>query len=203
MIRLPLLIACALAGHGLALGQALTQSERDRAMSELHATRKAFLDTVSELSDAQWRFTPGPGRWSAAQCAEHIAASEDLFFEMVTKKILASPAAPPDRRPGNARDEQALKHAIDRSARYQAPQSLQPSGRYAGRDALVNHFKNSRDRIIAYVRTTQDPLRAHVASHPVLGELDAYQWILLVAGHTQRHLDQVRELRADPRFPRR
>ncbi len=196
-------MACVLAAQGLAFGQALTQSERDRAMSELHATRKAFLDSVSELSDAQWRFTPGPGRWSAAQIAEHVTASEDRMFELATKKVLASPAAPAERRPGQARDEQVLKQVIDRSERYQAPASLQPANRYPTRESLAALFRKSRDRTIAYVRTTGDPLRAHVAPHPVLGDLDAYQWILVIAGHTQRHLDQMHELRADPRFPRK
>ena len=33
----------------------LTQGDRDYALSQLHATRKMFVDTVSRLSAAQWK----------------------------------------------------------------------------------------------------------------------------------------------------
>src|SRR5438045_3372548 len=60
-----------------AFGETLTQGERERAMSELHATRKQFLDSVAGLSDAQWNFKPAPDVRSVAEVAEHIAVSED------------------------------------------------------------------------------------------------------------------------------
>ena len=71
----------------------LEQGERDRAMSHLHATRKAFLDSVAGLSEAQWNFKPAPERWSVAECAEHIAVSEDSLFDLI-QKVMKSPAAP-------------------------------------------------------------------------------------------------------------
>ena len=82
----------------------LSQGERDRAMSSLHATRKMFLDEVANLSDAQWTFKPAPERWSIAECAEHIALSEDLLFQLVTEKLMKSPA-----EPDKSTDAQRLK----------------------------------------------------------------------------------------------
>jgi uncharacterized damage-inducible protein DinB len=195
-------LGCLVLAPGLLFGETLTQGERNRAMSELHATRKSFLDSVSGLSQAQWTFKPGPDRWSAAECAEHIAASEDFLFDLVTKKIMQSPAAPEKRGETKGRDEQLLKSLLDRSARFKAPEPLAPSGRYPGRTELLEAFKKSRDRTIRYVETTPDDLRAHFAPHPVFQSLDAYQWILLIAGHTQRHVEQILEVKADPRFPR-
>jgi hypothetical protein len=32
---------------------------------------------------------------------------------------------------------------------------------------------------------------------------DAYQWLLLISSHRQRHILQVREIKASVRFPRR
>src|SRR6267378_2316111 len=75
----------------------LEQGERDRAMSHLHATRKAFLDSVAGLSEAQWNFKAGPDRWSIAECAEHIALSEDFIFGVVTKLVMKSTATPEKR----------------------------------------------------------------------------------------------------------
>ena len=44
-------------------------------------------------------------------------------------------------------------------------------------------------------------LRAHVLLHPVLGPLDAYEWVLAVAAHTERHTKQILEVKADANFP--
>src|SRR6266545_4531348 len=76
-----------------AFGATVEQGERDRAMSHLHATRKVFLDSVAGLSDAQWNFKPSPDRWSVAECAEHIAVSEDSIFDLL-RQTVKSPAAP-------------------------------------------------------------------------------------------------------------
>ncbi len=171
-------------------------------MSELHATRKAFLDSVAGLSAAQWNFKPAPDRWSIAECAEHIAKSEDVLFDLATKKIMQSPAAPEKRGQGNAHDEEVLKSVEDRSQKAKAPESLQPTGKLS-RQAVVAAFKKSRDHTIDYIEKTPDDLRVHFAPHPVFHELDAYQWILFTAGHTQRHVEQIREVKADPRFPKK
>nr|WP_315822762.1 hypothetical protein [Paraflavitalea speifideiaquila] len=34
------------------------------------------------------------------------------------------------------------------------------------------------------------------------GQFDCYQMILFQAGHTNRHIQQIREVKADPGFPK-
>lgn len=178
----------------------LTQGERDRAMSELHATRKLFLDSIADLSDAQWNFKPSPERWSIAQCAEHIAISEEFIFGIVPN-LLKSPAV--DKKPDQAaKDEFLLKGVVDRTNKFQAPEPIQPKSRWASKDELIAAFKKSRDEHIAYVRDTTDDLRAHIAPHPAAGPLDAYQWILLMSAHSERHTMQINEVKADPNYPK-
>src|SRR3989442_4942006 len=99
----------------------LEQGERDRAMSHLHATRKVFLDSVAGLSDAQWNFKPSPERWSIAECAEHIAVSEDSLFEL-TQQALKSPAAPEKKAQAAGKDEMILRMIPNRSVKAQAPE---------------------------------------------------------------------------------
>lgn len=185
----------------LAWAGGLTQGDRDFAMSHLHASRKLFLDALAGLTEAQWKFKPAPDRWSIAECAEHVALTEDAIFEMVTGKILKSPPAAGPRAT-RADDEQLLHLLRDRSQRAQAPEFLRPSGKWPSKEALIEHFKQSRDRTIAFVETTQEDLRAYVAPHPVRSQMDAYQWLLLLAAHAERHTAQIEEIKADPRFPK-
>ncbi len=202
-MKMSLVFFGAMALAGSALAQPLTQGERDRAMSELHATRKAFLDSVAGLSKAQWNFKPGPDRWSVAECAEHLALAEDYYFDLVTKQLMASPATLEKGGETKGKDALVLKTIADRSSKRLAPEALQPAQRWPAPEALMAHFTQSRDRTIAYVQTTQDDLRSHFREHRAVGLIDAYQWILVAAAHTERHVAQINEVKAAPDFPKR
>jgi len=177
----------------------LTQAERGKAIAELTASRQQFLDSVAGLSPAQWNFKPDERTWSVFECAEHIALSEDLIFGGISQWSKA-PAAP-DKQSA-VTDDFVLKAVVDRSHKFQAPEPLQPKHQFATPQELLDHFKASRERTIAYVRDTQDDLRAHFFDHPVLKTMDTYQWVLLLSAHSQRHTAQLNEVKANPNFPK-
>ena len=178
----------------------LEQGERDRAMSHLHATRKVFLDAIAGLSDAQWNFKPAADRWSIAECAEHIAVSDDSLFDLM-RQTLKSPAAL--EKKSAVKDEFILQVVPDRSVKAKAPEFLQPKRRWPDRETLIAHFKQSRDRNIAYIQTTEDDLRSHFMDHPLLKTIDAYQVMLLLSAHCERHTAQIEEVKADSHYPKR
>jgi len=37
---------------------------------------------------------------------------------------------------------------------------------------------------------------------PLGKKMDAYQWILFIAAHSERHTKQLLEVKADPNFPK-
>jgi hypothetical protein len=192
-----------LAAASLLPAETLTQHDREFAMSHLHATRKMFLDSVAGLTPEQWTFKAAPDRWSIAECAEHIAVSEDFLFGIVANQVMKSPADPAKRAEVKGKDEAIVKQVPERSQKYKAPEPIVPKQRWSTPEAIIAHFKESRDRNIEYVDTTQDDLRDHFAPHPVLGALDGYQWILLMSAHSERHTEQINEVKADPNFPRK
>ena len=185
-----------------AFTQSLTKEERERAITDLQATRKLFLESVAGLSEAQWNFKPAPEVWSVAEAAEHIAVSEDTLFALVTERLMKSPAQPEKRAEVKGKDEILWERVVDRSHKAQAPEILRPTHRWATEQALVDHFKESRDRTIAYVEHTDDALRDHFFTHPAFGLLDGYQWIVLITTHTHRHTLQIEEVKANVNFPK-
>jgi len=180
----------------------LTSEERESALKSLQATHYKFLQSISGLSQNQWTFKPGPDRWSVAEVAEHIAVSESGIFGLVQKQIMTSPATPEKREQVKGKDEIILEKVPDRSHKAQAPEFLRPTGRWATEADLIRAFEESRKATMDYVRTTNDDLRDHFFDHPVLGTMDAYQWILLISAHSQRHTAQIEEVKADPNFPK-
>src|SRR5581483_11079145 len=170
--------------------ESLTQGERDRALSELYAGRKQFLDSIAGLTEAQWNFKPAPNVWSIAECAEHIAVSDDFVLESLPK-LMQTPAEPQKRAAVKGKDEFILKAMLDRSHKAQAPEMLVPKRRWPNEAALVEHFKQSRDRLLDYVRSTGDDLRDHFMEHPIFKTIDAYQLVLMMSAHTERHTAQL------------
>lgn len=182
-----------------AAAQPLTQQDRDTLLRHLDQTRQGFLKSIAGVSDAQWTFKAGPDRWSIAEVAEHIAVSETTILQIVTDKILKSPAAPRD--PNAISDAKLLEGLLDRSSKFQAPEILKPTHRWATRDALAKDFAAAREKTAGYVRTTTDDLHGHSAPHPVFKTLDGYQWILLLSGHAARHTRQIEEVKMSPGYP--
>jgi len=200
-----LVLALALAGIAQTATPAqttLTAGEREVALKSLEATRDAFLQSIAGLSEKQWRFKPGPDRWSVAEVSEHIAVSESALFSMVRDKIMTSPADPSKRAEVAGKDEIVLQRVPDRSHKAQAPEFLKPTNRWATREETTKAFEDSRKATMNYIRTTNDDLRDHFGPHPLLGALDAYQWILLISAHSERHTKQIEEVKADPNFPK-
>ena len=115
---------------------------------------------------------------------------------------MVSPAAPEKRAEDKFTDQQILTMIPDRSHKVQAPEYLKPTNRWATREELVAAFEKSRGATMGYVRNTNDDLRDHFGPHPALGTLDAYQWILLISAHSERHTKQIEEVKADPNFPK-
>jgi hypothetical protein len=200
--RLALFLLAIFAGTMAA--QTLTPSDREKGIAELEGSRQMFLDATKGLSPAQWNFKAGPDRWSIAECAEHIALSEDFIFGVVTNQVMKSPLAPQKRDAVKGKDELIVKMLQDRSHKATAPEPIDPVKRPMAAEDSVKQFLASRARTIEFLKTTQDDLRDHFADHPVpaIGTLDGYQWILFISGHERRHTLQILEVKADPNFPK-
>src|ERR1700731_320805 len=102
--------------------QTLSPAERDHAVTELEGSRKAFLDATSGLSEVQWNFKPAPDRWSIAECAEHIGVTEALVLKLVTEQAVKGPAEPEKRALVQGKDSSLMAMAVDRSAKFKAPE---------------------------------------------------------------------------------
>ena len=60
-------------------------------------------------------------------------------------------------------------------------------------------YRAQHAELLQYVRTTKDDLRGRFVDRQ---RCDAYQWALLISTHEQRHILQIREIKANPKFPR-
>ena len=98
-------------------------------------------------------------------------------------------------------DEQILKMIADRSEKVKTQEPMEPTGKFGSYDATVKEFKAKRKASIQYVATTEDDLRNHYAEMP-FGVMDAYQVLLFMSAHTERHIAQIEEIKEADGFPK-
>ena len=177
----------------------LTDAERKFAVDHLNKTRDDLINSVKGLSDAQLNFKTAPDRWSVLECVQHITLTSAglVGFVQQTLKTPNDSAFKP-----TVTDEQFIAMVEDRTHKAQAAEPFKPvHAPYKTLDETLKTFNAGRDSLITYMQTTPDDLRAHIAVLP-FAKVDAYQLVLLISAHTNRHMQQLNEVKADPNFPK-
>lgn len=193
----------AVCGAAAARAQDVSQADKDRALAYLESTKKGVVEATKGLSDAQWNFKPGPDRWSVAEVMEHLAAAEDLLRGMTQENVMKTPAIPPrDTAELKKIDDSVIAMVPDRTHKVEAPEPLRPTNRFGSPAEAEKHFLESRATTEGYLKDTTD-LRVHAVDSPMGMKLDGYEWILLIAAHSERHTKQMLEVKADPNFPKK
>jgi hypothetical protein len=185
-----------------AKAQDVSQADKDRALAYLEKTKNGVIEATKGLSDAQWNFKPAPDRWSIAEVMEHIALAEDMIRGLVQEQIMKSPEIAP-RDPAELKkiDDGVIAQVPDRTHKISAPEQLKPANHFGTPEQAEEHFIESRTTTESYVKDTAG-LRAHAMDSPTGAKLDGYEWILLIAGHSERHTKQMLEVKADPKYPK-
>lgn len=176
----------------------MTNSDRQFILKNMEEGRDAFLRSVAGLSEAQLQFKPQPDRWSIAECIEHIAIAEDAIYARATHGS-ANPNGVPLDPEKEARFAAAV---VARRKKVVAPEPMRPAERFQSVEEAREHFIEGRKRTIAYVRECAEDVRHLFAMHPLLGEIDCYQFLLLLALHPARHASQIEEIKGDAAFPK-
>ncbi|MEJ7739031.1 MAG: DinB family protein [Chitinophagaceae bacterium] len=179
----------------------LSKKERKMATKHLKDTQKDVINAMKGLSDAQLKFKPAPDRWSVEECLKHIAITEGSIWQM-TEGFIKQAANPDKRAEIKSTDEQVIQMISSRNQKAQAQESVKPENTpYKSADEALQAFKASRAKLIDYVKSTNEDLRNHVAALP-FGHFDTYQLILFIGAHSNRHMQQMEEVKADPGFPK-
>ena len=177
----------------------LSAEDRSKAIDYLKETQSAYLKVVKDLSDEQLNFRSDEESWSVAECVEHIAASEQSFFDLVEMTLKTDPD-PSLRSEVKLSDQEVIGIMENREQKVKTRPDLEPTDRYTGFDNSIDEFKSKRKSIIKYIKTTNDDLRNRYFEFP-FGKVDSYQILLLISAHVTRHTKQIQEIIANSNYP--
>jgi hypothetical protein len=175
-----------------ASAEPLTTVERQRLVAHLEMTASWLRDEVTGLSPAQLAFRRAPGAWTITEVLDHLIVVGPIYWQDLQNALKG-----PGGRKSPSSDLDILWYGIDRTNRETAIPTEVPKGLSDVRQGM-DTYRTLHARLLQYVKTTQDDLRGHIVERQ---RCDAYQWALLISTHEQRHILQIREIKADPKFP--
>ncbi len=173
----------------------LTGIERQRLLAHLEMTASWLADETSGLSRAQLEFRPAPEAWSILQVLDHLVVVAPIYWQDL-QKALKGPAT---SSASQMSDADILWYGIDRTAREKAIPTEVPKGQWRDVREALDEYRKHHTQLVQYIKTTNDELRNHIVARQ---SSDAYQWALLISTHEQRHILQIREIKAHAKFPR-
>ena len=170
----------------------------ERLWDELERARADVLHEADGLSQRQADWRPSAHEWSVGEIIDHLTLAEINTGKLTTKLLKEAPA-------GMAFPSDLTEFApvpAGPPGRAEAPPVVWPA---AGKPIaeLIATMKATRDRSRQSVeRLAQCDPRRLTFKHFRLGEMDLGQWWRLQASHDLSHLQQLREVKAAPGFPR-
>jgi phage pi2 protein 07 len=178
------------------LAAPMSDIDRERLLTHLEMTEGWLVSELEGLSPEQLRFKMAPDTWSIMDVVEHLAIAEPQYWQRV-QDSMKQPAS--DKKP-EATDAGILWYGIDRTNRQRTGEARVPKGRYDDVRKSLADFQKLRVNMKEYARSTQDDLRSRMLLE---GNMDVWQWFLMISTHSQRHILQIREIKAHPNYPRK
>ena len=162
----------------------------------LRETGEALAREVAGVTDEQWTWRAEDGRWTVQENVEHLILVERGVMALLRRAM----AAPAMERGEMLTDEQVWERLVGANMRRgPAPERVRPSGAWGEKWAALAEFARLREETLEYASSTVEPLRERWLRLPV-GEVDGAQALLMLAGHSLRHVGQIRALRGEAGF---
>jgi len=171
----------------------MTAGDRQRLIAHLEMTESWLVSELQGLSADQLKFRMTPESWTIADVVEHLEIAEPQYWQ----RVLDSMKQPPNTEKLTATDAGILWYGIDRTNRNKTGEARVPKGKNDAAGSLAG-FRKLRATIVDYAKNTQEDLRSRKLLE---GNMDVYQWALMISTHSQRHILQIREIKAHAGYP--
>lgn len=135
-----------------------------------------------------------PDRWSVAEIVEHLRMVESGIARLITKRVAQA-------RADGLGSEKSTESVMPTFDKYR--EMLESQGIMQSPPGVVPRADVGINEALSGLETSRADLRAAVNAvdgfslgeikhtHPILGELDLYQWLIFIGHHETRHRKQI------------
>lgn len=154
------------------------------------ATRKKLFNEIADLSNEELNKKPGADTWSVAQVCHHLYLAESVFTQAIIYGL--------NKSNGRKAEPVPVQLTVDRSQKAKAPDMVVPSGDPLDFQQIKELLNQSRKLFLDYYNQLEDKslLAEKSAKHPLFGYMPLDQWVELIYLHEERHIEQIKEIKA-------
>jgi hypothetical protein len=168
----------------------LTARERHYLATELKASKTELLQSIAGLSNKQLNFTPRKSKLSIKDCIYKLASIEENLWTSAKISLQQE-----DQFPQKTITNDNMLVSV---AQQQLP-VCSKEVRFNNVDDALKLYKSQRTQMLRYVQTSTENVRMHVAK-TAAGNFDAYQLILLNTLYTHYYVQQIEQIKSNPKF---
>jgi hypothetical protein len=162
-------------------------------MGFVEERRRELLATLEGVPGETLCRKAGPDRWSVAEILDHLRMVESGIARLITKRVGQAKEA----GIGEEKSTAPVLPSFDRyaaqldSSILQSPSTVKPKDNVDISEAL-DGLAGSREALRAAVISANGVALGDIKhTHPILGELDLYQWLIFLGQHEGRHKKQI------------
>ncbi|MCZ2153834.1 MAG: hypothetical protein LC114_08035 [Bryobacterales bacterium] len=179
-----------------------SRGERDRLMSELHASRKTLLDALAAANESKLKEAPDEGHPSPSEAVEALIIRERNLLTLMGASSLSTEATPAEpaglsaeeRQARAAEQEQKVRSVIDGCLPKLREDGLRVLPNPSNLDSanLTQGFRAARDANIVFVRETNYSLDRRLLKDDVCGEINLATALMLESALTDEVAEMVK-----------
>lgn len=166
----------------------------------------SFLDTrhrelaraVAAVPPARQAQRPSADAWSVADVLGHLAVVEEMITGLLRSRIAAAreKGLGPEAETSPIVPTVDIDRVLDRTRRITAALEWQGPAGMDGATAWAR-LESAHAGLVEVIRAADGLSLCQVgARNPLLGPLNAYQWVVFMGAHEARHTEQIREIGA-------
>ena len=176
-----------------------TEADRKFLVANLERTKLEIIEQTKSLTSEQWAFKEDSAKWTIGQVLEHLGLYERIFAQEADIMLSSTPEPQLD---SNSLPDTSYINWMNDPSPHKAEWNAEPLGFMKGSDNL-SFFLFGRDHIIDFVRNTTYDLKAHYTYRWGDEKRRSIHALMVVHfGHTDRHLKQIKRIKANPQFPK-
>jgi len=182
---------CLLISLNLLSQKLWTETDRNYLVTNLVRTRDSLIKETENLTEKQWNFK---------EVTEHIGIWELLLMHEVSKALSAGLQTELNKtsKPDSIYLGFILEEKPHISVEYTKPFTYTlPLGLNNGKNNMA-WFLKMRNESIEYLRTAEEDLRSYYLKQ---GRPNIHQVYIYIFGHTERHLRQIKKIKANIDYP--
>jgi DinB superfamily len=169
----------------------------DEIFTHLDTVRGDVVKRLETMDESQLGSRHNDQGWNPQELAEHLSIVEKSITGVVERLLSKSEELGVPASPDGKIDPPVKFTSLVRNPemnKVEAPERIRPQGNIPVAESLQNlaasreHIKSLRPRMAAL------DLSQAKFPHPVMNELDLYQWLLFIAEHEARHLAQIENI---------